>query len=83
MTAVVTSSGVLVVRCIECKTVGWAKLGVFVLKYGNIKVDKNEAFQRCHLNIFQNIDSMNDSVGFLKRINGGWYIVSHSSCVSC
>ena len=52
-------------------SVTFMKKNVSRLKFGKIKVDKNEAFQRCHLNIFHNIDNIYDSVGFLERIDGG------------
>ena len=83
LTTVVTSSGVLAVRRVERKTVEWTKLGVFVSKFGKIKVDKNEAFQRCHLNIFQNIDNMYDSICCLKHVDSDYYFVRRFSCASC
>ena len=42
-----TLSGVLDERCVERKTVGWAKLGVFVLKYGKMKINKNSVCSEC------------------------------------
>ena len=82
LTTAGTLSSVLVVRLIEHKTVRLVKFGVFALKIGRIKLNKNEDLQRCYLIRCQNIDNMYDFVDFLKRIDNSWYFIKRFSCAS-
>ena len=71
--------------CVFCWTqYFWiGKVGSFCTNIWQNKNWQNDAIWRFPPKKIQNIDNIYDSVGFLKRIDGGWYFVKRFICASC